>query len=440
MSTLRSLALGLVLTAVCAFAQIGEYAGPSILSRGGGGGAAPAGTIAFRPYINVNALYTSGLIGQTMGPNGALPDDDAFGGEAAVGLYGYRGWKRTVLGINYRGDYRRYSQRNSYDGSNQFLVFGVTHQPSKHVSISLRQGAGTFNQNHGYSGTFGFYDPTFAHIPQDEILDTRTTYLTSMVDVTFIKSPRLSFNFGGTGFTVRRKASSLYGVTGASARGDVAYRVTRRTTVGVDYLFTHFGFNKAFGASDMHSVAGNYSIQVSRWWQLGLRAGVIRLETLSLGVVQVDPVVAAIIGRTSGYQAFYRRDLEPTFSAQLTRTFRNASANASYNYGTTPGNGIYLTSRQSTFSGGYSYTGMRRWSLRSSVYYSDLEGVGQEIKGYQSVGVGTGATRMLGNRNLYFTARFDVRRTVAGQDFRRNFRSASIGLAYSPGDVPLRLW
>jgi hypothetical protein len=95
-------------------------------------------------------------------------------------LYGYKGWKRTTLGINYRGDYRRYERRSPYDSSNQFFVFGLTHQPSKHLSITLREGAGTYTRNFSYLGTFGFYDPTFAQVPQDELLDTRSTCMTTM--------------------------------------------------------------------------------------------------------------------------------------------------------------------------------------------------------------------------------------------------------------------
>lgn len=419
---------------------MGEYTGPAVLSRGGGGGVAPLSPITFRPYVNLNAIYNSGLLGRQTRPDGTFDDSSLFGGEAAIGLYGYHAWKRTVVGLNYRGDYRRYNRATSLDRSNHFLSLGVTHRLSPHVEITLRQGAGSFSYNHGSFGTFGFFDPSFAQVPHDELLDSRTSYITSMADVSYIKSARLSFNFGGSGFTVRRQASALYGVTGATARTDVAYRLTRRTTVGVDYLFTHFGFDKAFGGSDMHSVAVDYSYQINRWWELALRGGAIRLETSYLGTVQIDPVVAAIIGRSTGYRAFYRKQLEPTFSVQLSRRFRGASAHAVYNYGTTPGNGLYLTSKQNSLAGGYSYTGMRRWSFGASVYYRDLSGVGQEIRDYRSTGGSANVTRMLGSRNLYLTARCDVRRTIAGEDFRRNFRSVSIGFAYSPGDVPLRLW
>lgn len=424
-----------------AFAQIGEYMGPSVLSRGVGGGVAPVGGISFRPFINLSGMYNSMLLGTELGPDGKLENGrGAFGGEAAVGIYGYKGWKRTVVGLNYRGDYRRYERRSTYDGSNQFLTFGVTHQPTKHISITLREGAGTYTRNFSYLGTFGFYDPTFAQVPQDEMLDNRTTYLTTMADLTYIKSPRLSFNFGGTGFVVRRQKSSLYGVVGGTARADAVYRLSRRTTAGVDYFYTHFGYNKAFGTGDMHSVGVNYSIDVTRWWGLRFRVGGIRMETLALSTVAIDPVVAAILGRSTGIAAFYALYMQPSYSGQIERRLRHGSATAGFNHGATPGNGVYLTSRQSSATAGYTYTGMRRWSLSSAFTYSDMRSIGQDIGRYRRVSGGFGVTRSITRRNLFLTARSDAYHTVAGSTFLRNYYTATAGLAFSPGDVPLRLW
>jgi hypothetical protein len=437
---LRYLPLAAALAVAPALAQIGEYAGPSILSRGGGGGVAPVSAIAIRPYINLSGIYTSGLLTGGVRPDGTVDSENAYGAEAAVGLYGYRGWKRTVLGVNYRGDYRRYSKRSPYDGTNQFFTLGLTHNPSKHLSITLREGAGTFTQNFAYGGTFGFYDPAFAHIPQDELVDSRTNYATTMADVTYLKSARLSFNFGATGFVVRRQRSSLYSVVGATARTDAAYRLSRRSTVAVDYFFTHYGYSRAFGTGDIHSVAADYSVQLTRWWQAGFRAGVMGVESLYLGVVNVDPLVSAITGQTHGVRAAYNRVIQPTYSAQLTRQLRRATAAISYTHGANPGNGVYLASRQNSASASFTYTGMRRWSLFSSFTYSDMQSLGQQIGRYESVGGSFGATRSISQRNLYLTARADVRRTLVEQGFSKTYSSFSVGLAYSPGDIPLRLW
>lgn len=421
-------------------AQAPNFGGPGVLSRGGGGGVTPAVPIAFRPFVNVSGGYTNGLAGASVGPDGKLVNQSAAGGEIAAGIYGYHSWKHTVVGLNYRGDYRRYSNAGAYNGTNQFLSFGVTHQLSPKVAFTLRQGAGTLNQTQGYLGSFGFFDPTFAQIPRDEMLDTRTDYFTTMGDVTLLKSPRLSFNLGGTAFTVRRRLSALYGVTGASARGDAAYRVTRRTTLAMDYFFSRFSFNQAFGDAYLHSVGWNYSIQFSRWWQLGFRVGALRMEMQSLGRVRLDPLVAAILGRSEGIRTVHKVETTPAYSAQLSRRFRHGTAGISAQYGASPGNGVYLTSRHNVVAGDYAYTGMRRWSMSVRASYSDMRSVGQDIGRYESVSAGASVTRALGDRNLFLTFRCDARNVSSGNTYHRTYYTALVGVAYSPGDIPLRLW
>lgn len=418
-----------------AAAQVIDSPGPSVLSRGGGGGVSPSAPITFRPYINITGVYTNGLAGALVNSGG-----NAYGGDAAVGVYGYHSWKHTVVGLNYRGDYRRYSTATVYDGTNQLLNLGITHQPSKHVSLTFREAAGTFTQNSGYMGTFGFFDSTFAQIPQNEILDTRVYYLSTMADATYMRSARLSFNFGGTGFLVRRRVSSLYGVTGSSARCDTAYRLTRFTTVGVDYFFTHFGFNKAFGGADMHSVGVDYSIAIAKRWTLSLRAGVIRAEAQYLGTTNIDPLVAAIIGQTRGVKALHTLNSTGTYQAQLSRVFRHASTSVSFSHGATPGNGIYLTSSQDTVAGHYSYSGLRRWSISANGYYASMRNLGQDMGRFEALTIGAGVARSIGARNVFFTARIDEQRAKIKAVYGRNYYNISVGFAYSPGDIPLRLW
>lgn len=419
--------------------QTEEYAGPSILSRGGTG-MTPAGAIDFRAYFNLSATYQTGINVGAIGPDARLASRDAAGGEGAVGLYGYHHWKTTVLGINYRGDYRHYNIPSPYRGSNQFLMLGLTHRPTRKVAITVREGAGTFKQNQGYLGTFGFYDPTFAQIPHNELLDTRTDYFSTMLDLAYQCRPRLSFNFGGTGFLVRRRVSSFYGVTGTSARADAAYRLTRRSTLGADYFFTHFGFNKAFGSADMHSAGANYSIRLSRTWEVGARVGMLRLEMLSAGTVQVDPLIAAIIGRSTGFRASYTVRSDPTFWINVARVFPHSSAAISVQTGASPGNGVYLTSRQRTATASYSYTGMRHWSLQAHTYYSDMRSVGQDLGRYETVTGGWSAARRIKRHNMFLTVRCDIHRYLSGSAFRRYSHFASVGVAFSPGDKPLRLW
>jgi hypothetical protein len=69
-----------------------------------------------------------------------------------------------------------------------------------------------------------------------------------------------------------------------------------------------------------------------------------------------------------------------------------------------------------------------------------MQSIGQDIGTYRSAGGGFGSTRSITRRNLYLTARADARHTIAGAAFLQNYYTAMLGFAYSPGDVPLRLW
>jgi len=45
---------------------------------------------------------------------------------------------------------------------------------------------------------------------------------------------------------------------------------------------------------------------MGRYWELAMKAGAARVETLALTVVAIDPAIAAIVGRTSALEVAYR--------------------------------------------------------------------------------------------------------------------------------------
>ncbi len=261
-----------------------------------------------------------------------------------------------------------------------------------------------------------------------------------MADLTYRKSARLSYNFGGDGFLVRRHSSSLYGVTGYRARGDVAYRTSRFATSGVAYDFTHYEFTKGFGGSDIHTLQFAQSFRMGRYWELAMRGGGSRVETLGLTVVTIDPAIAAIIGRSTGVEAIYRINWVPTADVKLTRSFHYASLSFGLNTGVTPGNGVLLTSRQQNAIAGFTYTGIRKLNIGLTGGYSSYSSLAQNIGKYSDYVGGGGLTYNL-TRSVHLITRYDYRRYAVDQsNFLRNTYRASIGLGFSPGDIPLSLW
>jgi len=155
--------------------------------------------------------------------------------------------------------------------------------------------------------------------------------------------------------------------------------------------------------------------------------------------VTIDPVIAAIIGRSTGVEVFYRINWVPSMEASLTRSFHHASMSFSYQRGVSPGNGLYLTSGRNPpppISAIPEFEVERRPPRRIYSYAS----LTQTLGNYSGVNGGGGLTYNL-TRAFHFVAGYEYRHYEVEQStFRRNTYRATIGFGFSPGEVPLSLW
>jgi hypothetical protein len=418
-----------------------EYSGPAILSRGEIPAGQTVAPVAFRPYIGLSAIYDTGLVPVSVTSTGQVPSTDLYGLELNLGAYAYHVWKHTTLGLDYRGDFREYST-SFWDGTDQFLSLILTHQPTKRVTFTLRNQTGIYSLNdYNLSSPIGIVDPNYLQLPQNEIYDSRVIFAGTSGDLTYRLTHRLSFNVGGDGTLVRRQSSSLYGMTGATARGDLEYRVSRHSTVGVDYRFTYFDYTKGFGNTDINSVGINYSTQLTTHVQASVRLGGARVESSSLAEVALPPALAALLGESESIQASYRLNYVPDLQARISDTFRRSQFTLAYLNQVVPGNGVYLTSRNDSVNAAYSYSGVRHWNFGANAAYGRLTALVQTIGAYTTYGAGVGATRDLG-RGLHAVLRLDSRHydIASGMGYNHTEYRLSLGLTFSPGDLPLVLW
>jgi len=418
-----------------------EYTGPAILSRGG----APRlgygeEMIQLRPFARVAGIYDTGLTGLFTDERGALPQQDAYGVMASGGVLGYHSWRHTVLGVSYEAVARHYTRRTYYDGVDQVLGLALSHQASRRVRIELNESAAS--RRGGFYGLIGssLYNQEFTQTTEDQLFDARIHVMASTARVIFQKSQRLSYSAAGSFLAAQPHSQALVKVRSASTTGDVAYRVSRRQTVGASYQFGYFWFPGAFGEAYFHGTRFQYAAQLTRRWTLSLGAGGYRVETSRLATVRIDPVIAAIIGQHVGIEVFHRIIYIPAIEAMLNRQFRHASFSASYSRGVSAGNGIYLTSARESAGVSLGYSGIRRWHFSASAGYSRLGSLAQTLGRYRNLHAGAGMTyRVSGPVSLF--ARVDGRQyRLAGPGFERIHYRATLGLAFSPGDIPLSLW
>jgi hypothetical protein len=289
------------------------------------------------------------------------------------------------------------------------------------------------------------FAPSFA--PTDELFDTRLYSLSGQVGASYQKSAKLVFSMSGGSMFTERRSRALTSVRGYGSNGQLTYSLSRRTQLGAIYSYNNYYFPRGFGRSDVHSWMGQYGRVFSPRWTGSLSAGLYRAESQRLQTVRIDPAVAAIIGITNSVSVAHGVTNGLALEASLGGRFTRTAIALGVTRGITPGNGIYLTSQQDRVFGSVSLVGQRRWNLGFFGSYAHFRQIFDGLaRGgfFDSYGGGPGFNYRLFSA-VYLNTRADYRRVVLdqnrpGSQFLRNRWSVSVGLAISPGELPLHIW
>jgi hypothetical protein len=420
-----------------------QYGGPAILARGQSPAGMGSSQIDFRPFLTLTGSYDVGLNGVSVDSNGALVNDASYGISVGFGVSGFHSWKHTRVGLNYSGGFSHYSQ-SFYDGINgQSLQLSISHQLSRHAMFSFASTAGLYGsaQSAPSLPQTVEYSPTATYVPTNDFFDNRTITVSSQGNLTVQRSTRLSLSIGGDAFLTRRRSTALYGVTGVGAHGDVQYRTGRRTTVGVMYQYMHYSFTGIYSSTDSHTVSGTYSVVLSPSTQLSAIGGLTRYETIFVQSVPIDPAIAAIIGISSAQRVSYQANYTPNIAVRMSKVVPRGTVFVDASHMLMPGNGLFLTSTATNIGAGYNYTGLRRWAISAGANYNESSSVGNVIGHYGSYSTSLSASRQVA-RSTHGVLSFNARRYDSGdfKNYNKWAYGARLGLSFSPGDIPIRLW
>jgi hypothetical protein len=434
-------ALGLLLAVAAPLHA--QYGGPAVLTRGQAPAPMAASQIDFRPVLSVMGGYDYGLNGVGVNPNGRVFNVSAYSIQATGGVSGVHSWRRTSVGLDYSASIRHFFGNSYYDGFDQRLLLSVAHQFSRHTMFSLRTNAGIATQNYNAQPLQQSvsFDPATTYVPTNDFFDNRTSYISTQADLSIQKSTRVSFNVGADAFATRRRSEALYGVKGAGARGDIMYRLSRRSTVGLGYSYIHYAFSRIFSSTDLHQLVGIYAVRLSRATELSLMAGASRFETKFIQSVPVDPAIAALIGLQNLNQISYSKDWISSGTGRLSYTMKRGVAFLSGGRAVTPGNGLFLTSTTTAINTGYTYTALKRWSASANAGYNRSNSLGNFIGQYGSYDITLNISRQVA-RFTHGVLTLQARKYQSNDFNAYNTWSygARVGFGFSPGDLPLRLW
>ncbi len=442
---MKKLAL-LLLAAAAIHGQTGAgatgYSGPSILSRPGRPvGRAAGQPLAFRFYVGVLGRYETDLTAPATDERGNLTEFNNTGGEGVLGVYGLLQRQRDHFAVDYRGNYRAYTSRKNFNGSDHYLTLSYARQLSPRTEFFLSQGATTYSSVWGGLQTPLFFDPVpLFNNPLDEGFDARTGALVSMAGFSHRLSRRWIMEMSGSGYYIDRRSKSLIDSRGYSPTASITYLLGPRRQIGFGYTFTRLHYPDNFGDSWVNTAYLMYGQQIGPAWTLSLALGAYRAENERLVPVRFDPVLAAIVGRQVTLEAFHNIIFGSAIRATAARQFQRSSLSFYYDRAVRPGNSFITTAQRDDAGVTYSYLATRKVNVGFYASYHKYKAIAQAAGRYESYGGGVGLNyRITGS--LHLTGRAFVRQhTLQGGNLDRQRVELSAGLLWSPGELPLSLW
>ena len=367
------------------------YTGPAVLSR--------AYTVN-RPMIAQDVKWSESfglgfsLVASAttaaLNSSGALASSGTFYGLSfTAGFGGRKVLHKDQFGIRVSTQYQEnFPNGQNYNGPNINISADYSHVISRHLSLNIAGTTAITSQNYSLQNPQVNPDISMANVnlassPNIQVFDSSTKQINLQTSLTWQLNARLSFNFGGGYFAVIRDNPNLLGTGGEQAQGDVNYRWSKKTTVGVYYSYSYYQFQHGAGTSDTDTIGLIYSYAFSRTMQLRVRGGGSRVESLGLTPIPLNPIIAALLGETGVIIDLYQKSYTSDISAQLVKDFSGGrTASISFVNGVSPGNGLYQTSKQQSLSAGFGAKVRRIYQVQVSLSHDTLGSLSQTIGGY----------------------------------------------------------
>lgn len=457
--TWRQLAVAAWLGSGLLHAQFGGYGGfgaPTGSMMGARGNNEPGGRLY--PWASVFGSYGDTLNPAAVDAQGRPVESESYGGGLALGIGGGKNWSHTSLGLQYTASTRYYSRNGGLGSWNQIFGMGVSHSISSrtevHTSIMGGQtfggygvGAGlmSFGPSLPFSGGGAFNSPftgnlgapTDNGIVDNEFLDARTQFAGVTAGFT-TRATMQWFYGGGVGAYVVRRSGNLFESNGVSAYGNVGYAISTRTTVMAQYGYNQYSYKNLFGGNKTNSVAVGIHRVLNERAALFAFVGGANFRSQYVGTIPVDPGLGDLFGGGAATPSFEVRKVS-MYSAigtlGLSYKFKWTGVGLNYMRSVVPGNGVMLTSRRDTVSGGFSIPTGTRLATNVTLAYAHNSGIQQNLSSNTySAQFGMGYRLF---RSVHLTFGGGYRKYEFPDRLSQRSRAVSVGISFFPGDLPI---
>ena len=319
-------------------------------------------------YGFANGLYDSTR--QTLN-NGSTGGGGSAGIDVGGGVQLSKQFKRSVLSLNYRGDYRYYTGYLG-NGTNQYLNLVWAARLGKRWTLSTSVSAGImlYGEN--------FYNPSGVGIDNNPF-SPETRFASLSAYLSYQQSARLSYIIGGSFFLNRYNYPGAIGSTGVIGSASVVYRLSYRTSIGATYSHDEFQFQHNVGSSQIDGGFGTVTHTFGRNYTVSVSAGLTRARSSGIITIPVEVILPGI-GPVTGYEigSYNVTRNIPTVQASISHSIRHYTFSASGGRGVTPGNGTVLTSSH-TYLGGVISRSFERSNLSGGAFYSHITSIANQV-------------------------------------------------------------
>jgi len=201
-------------------------------------------------------------------------------------------------------------------------------------------------------------------------------------------------------------------------------------------------FHGIAGGTDAHTVAGSYSVVLSRSTQFSAFGGISRYENVFVQIVPIDPAIAAVIGISSAQRVSYQGSLTPNVGARLSKVVPRARSSCRFRICLTRKRTLPDFDVNQTPAAGIATRGLRRWSITAGANYNESNFRGNIIGQYGSYMASLSASRQVDAHELTESSLSTPASTTAGdfKNYNKWTYAVNLGLSFAPGDIPIRFW
>ena len=389
----------------------------------------------FNYFANVNGVYDSyAPIFNTS--TGQQQNSGSFGYSVGGGVSGYHAFRRATLALSYSGNYRHYNTSLFANGTDQNLALSYTRRLARRWTLGLSANAGNVLYGSGYIGTASQGPNPVVTNP----FSANTRYASTGVSLAYQQTRRLSYVVSGNFFLQRYSFVNAIGATGGSGSVGVNYRITSRSTIGVDYTASGFAYQAGSGDSRLNGISGSFFHQFPNHWFVTVAGGITHSNIsgfISIPVSALTGNVGAggfVVGQYKSSSNF------PSFSGTVSRVFRRSQISASGGQSIISGNGFYLASRNQFLNGTYSKS-FRRANISFGGNWYRLKSAANTVAyTYSSGGIGASYGYQL-MRYVACNFRYDYVRYGGLPPFNSiTDNRLSFGFSFSSRSIPLTLY